>query len=47
MRTTETVRLALGAMLMAGVLYALMAVPGLLSDLASTVPDRLLREGSR
>ena len=51
MRTTETtMRLVLGAMLMAGVLYALVMAPGLLSDLPSTVPmhgkqqpaDRLL-----
>ena len=47
MRATETVRLVLGAMMMAGVLYALVAVPGFMSDLASTVPDQLLREASR
>ena len=40
MRTIEKVRLILGAMLLAGALYALVAVPGLLSDLASTVPVR-------
>ena len=44
MRATETVRLVLGAMLIAGVLYALAAAPGFLSDLASTVPDQPLRE---
>ena len=40
MRTIEKVRLVLGAMLLAGVLYALVTVPGLASDLASTVPER-------
>ncbi len=47
MRATETVRLVLGAMMMACVLYALAAAPGFLSDLASTVPDQPLREASR
>lgn len=47
MRTSETVRLVLGAMLMAGVLYALVAAPGFTSDLTSTVPDQPLREAFR
>ena len=47
MRAIETVRLMLGAMLMAGVLYALAAAPGFMSDLASMVPDQPLREASR
>ncbi len=40
MRTMMKVRLVLGAVLLAGALYALAAAPGFVSDLASTVPVR-------
>ncbi len=47
MRTIEKVRLVLGAMLLAGALYALAAAPGFVSDLASTVPVRPALEALR
>ncbi len=47
MRTMQKVRLVLGAMLLAGALYALAAAPGFVSDLASTVPMRPVQESLR
>ncbi len=47
MRTTEKVRLVLGAMLLAGVLYALVGAPGFVSNLARTVPELPIRETFR
>ncbi len=47
MRTMQKVRLVLGAMLLAGALYALAAAPGFVSDLASTVPVRPVQETLR
>ena len=47
MRTIEKVRLVLGAMLLAAVLYALVTVPGFMSDLASTVVGPPMREAFR
>ena len=47
MKMIKKLRLVLGAMLLAGVLYALVTVPGLASDLASTVPERPTLEAFR
>jgi len=47
MRTMMKVRLVLGAVLLAGALYALTAAPGFVSDLASTVPVRPALEALR
>ncbi len=47
MRTIEKVRLVLGAILLASVLYALVAAPGFVSDLASTVAVSPMREAFR
>ncbi len=47
MRTVQKVRLVLGAVLLAGALYALAAAPGFVSDLASTVPMRPVQETLR
>jgi len=47
MRTTMKVRLMLGAVLLAGALYALAAAPGFVSDLAFTVPVRPTQEALR
>ncbi len=47
MRTIEKVRLVLGAVLLAGALYALATAPGFVSDLASTVPVRPAQEALR
>ena len=47
MRTIEKVRLVLGAVLLAGALYALAAAPGFVSDLASTVPVRPVQDALR
>ncbi len=44
MRTMMKVRLVLGAVLLAGVLYAVVGAPGFVSDLASTVPARPAQE---
>ncbi len=44
MRTMMKVRLVLGAVLLAGALYALAAAPGFVSDLASTAPMRPVHE---
>jgi len=46
MRTMMKVRLVLGAVLLAGALYAL-AAPGFVSDLASTVAISPMREAFR
>jgi UPF0716 family protein affecting phage T7 exclusion len=47
MRTMMKMRLVLGAILLAGVLYALVAAPGFVSDLASTVAVSPMREAFR
>jgi hypothetical protein len=47
MRTIEKMRLVLGAVLLAGVLYALVGAPGFVSDLASTVPVRPVQDALR
>ncbi len=47
MRTTEKVRLVPGAMLLTGVLYALVGAPGFVSELSRTVLELLLREAFR
>lgn len=44
MKWNEKVRLALGAALLAATLFALLAVPGLVSDRDSTVPLHRVRE---
>jgi len=44
MKRNEKLRLALGAALLAAVLFALMASPGLVSDRDSTVPLQPVRE---
>ncbi len=44
MKRNEKLRLALGAALLAAVLFALMAAPGLVSDRDSTVPLHGVRE---
>lgn len=44
MKWNEKVRLALGAALLAAALFALLAVPGLVSDRDSTVPLHRVRE---
>ena len=47
MNWSERLRVAIGAVLLAVVLFALMAAPGLVSDRASTVPLRPVREAGR
>jgi hypothetical protein len=47
MRLIEKMRLVLGAMLVAAGLYALMAAPGLVSDLDSSVGKPQLQEARR
>ena len=47
MRTVQKVRLVLGAVLLAGALYALAAAPGFVADLASPVPVRPMQETLR
>lgn len=47
MKRDKKLRLAFGAALLAAVLLALMAAPGLVSDRDSTVPSRLAREARR
>ena len=47
MKWNEKLRLALGAALLAAALFALMAMPGLVSDRDSTVPLHLAREARR
>ena len=44
MKRNEKLRLALGAALLAAALFALMAMPGLVSDRDSTVPLHPVRE---
>lgn len=44
MKRNEKVRLALGAALLAAVMFLLMAAPGLISDRDSTVPLHRVRE---
>ena len=47
MKTTEVLRLVLGAALAAAALFALVAAPGLVSDPDSTVPLTQAREARR
>jgi len=47
MRWNEKMRLALGAALLAVLLFALMTAPGLMSDRDSTVPLHRVREAGR
>ena len=47
MKRNEKVRLALGAALLAAALFALMAVPGLVSDRDSTAALQPMREAGR
>lgn len=44
MNRIKGTRLVLGAVLLAATLFALVAVPGFMSDRASTVPLRQMRE---
>jgi len=44
MKRNEKMRLALGAALLAAVLFGLMVAPGLVSDRDSTVPLHPMRE---
>ncbi len=43
----ERLRLAIGAVLLAAALFALLALPGLVSDRDSTVPLQPVREAGR
>ncbi len=47
MRWNEKMRLALGAALLAALLFALMVAPGLMSDRDSMVPLQPVREAGR
>lgn len=47
MKATEILRLVLGAVLAAAALFALVALPGLVSDPDSTVPLTQAREARR
>ncbi len=47
MNWNERLRLAVGAVLLAALLFALLAVPGLVSDRDSTVPLQPVREAGR
>ena len=47
MRWNEKLCLALGAALLAAMVFGLMAMPGLVSDRDSTVPLRPVREAGR
>ena len=47
MKLIKKMRLVLGVVLVAAGLYALMAVPGLVSDRESTVAQTQLREAGR
>ena len=47
MKRNEKMRLALGAALLAAALFALMAMPGLVSDRDSTVPLHPVREAKQ
>ena len=47
MKWSEKLRLALGAALLAAMVFGLMAMPGLVSDRDSTVPLRPVREAGR
>ncbi len=47
MKWNEKLRLALGAALLAAMVFGLMAMPGLVSDRDSTVPLRPVREAGR
>ncbi len=47
MNMVKGVRLVLGAVLLAAALFALVAVPGLVSDQDSTVPLHQAREARR
>jgi len=47
MNWNERLRVAAGAVLLAAALFALLAVPGLVSDRDSTVPLQQVREAGR
>ena len=47
MNWSERLRVAIGAVLLAVTLFALTALPGLVSDRDSTVPLRSVREAGR
>ena len=47
MNWSERLRVAIGAALLAVALFALIAMPGLVSDRDSTVPLRPVREAGR
>ena len=47
MNWSERLRMAIGAVLLAVALFALMAAPGLVADRDSTVPLRPVREVGR
>ncbi len=47
MNWSERLRVAIGAVLLAAVLLAMVAAPGLVSDRDSTVPLRPVREAGR
>jgi len=47
MNWNERLRVAVGAVLLAAALFALLAVPGLVSDRDSTVPLQPVREAGR
>ena len=47
MKWNEKVRLAIGAALLAAILFGLVAMPGLVSDRDSTVPLHPAREARR
>ncbi len=47
MNWNERLRVAAGAVLLAAALFALLAVPGLVSDRDSTVPLQAAREAGR
>ncbi len=47
MNWNERLHVAAGAVLLAAALFALLAVPGLVSDRASTVPLQPVREAGR
>ena len=47
MNWSKRLRVAIGAVLLAVALFALMAMPGLVSDRDSTVPLRPVREAGR
>ena len=45
--TTRTLRIAAAGFLLALALYGILAVPGLVADSASTVPDRAMQRAAQ